>query len=268
MMKKPESYEEVSSLIASQLKPGVVTNAAVSRQDLERELKQGSLRMMPFDGGLLLTRQRDTFQRLWFYLQKDACLPDWPQALPTVMEIPMRSRDLRLAEAARQFQQLGFISCFTRQRVTRKAAPVTFSSTHPVRSAEIQDLEQVNTILQTCFQPLTACLPTKEELAQDIMDNHVLLIPHVGVLRLIPGKASVEVRQLAVLPQSRGTGAARALMQEHLQRWGHMTNRLWVRTDFEAALHLYNTLGFEADGWTSVVLLRSQSTINYERNRG
>ncbi len=256
MMKKPESYEEVSRLIASQLKPGVVTNAAISTQDLLQELEHGTLRIMPFEGGLLLARQRDTFQRLWFYLQKGACLPHWTQELPTVMEIPMRSRDLGLADADRQFQQQGFSSCFTRQRVTRKAAPVEVSPKFSVSSARIQDFQQVSTILETCFQPLTACLPTKEALEQDIANNHVLLIPNVGVLRLIPGKASVEVRQLAVLPQARGTGAARALMQAHLQRWGHMTNRIWVRTDFESVLHLYQSLGFVPDGWTSQVLFR------------
>ncbi len=257
MMKKPESYEEVSALLASQLKPGVVTNAAVSKQELLQELKQGTLRIQPFDAGLLLARQRGSFQRLWFYLQKEADVPDWSQELPTVLEIPMRSRDLRLAEVVQQFQQLGFSPCFTRQRVTRKAAPVEFAPKYPVRNAELSDLEQVNHILETCFQPVTACLPTKEVLAEDISNQNVLLIPNVGVLRRIPGKASVEVRQLAVMPQARGSGAARALMQEHLQHWGHKTNRLWVRSDFEAALHLYKSLGFELDDWTSVVLFRS-----------
>lgn len=260
-MKKPESYEEVSRLVAAQLKPGVVTNAPLSSKALESEMEQGTLQVMTFDGGLLLTRQRETFGRLWFYLQKGAHIPKWEQMLPTVLEIPGRSRDQKLWDAAQEFNAQGFNLCFTRQRMTRKASCVSFTPKYPVRPGRQEDFPQVKAILETCFNPVTACLPQDRELVEDLQEERILLIENTGVLRLLPGKSSGEMRQLCVLPQFRGTGAARALMEEYLNRWGQMTSRLWVRSDFEGVIHLYETLGYEPDGWTSQVLLRSQPCI-------
>lgn len=256
-MKKPKSYEEVSRLVAAQLKPGVVTNAPLSQEALKSELEQGTLLVMSFDGGLLLTRQRETFGRLWFYLEKGAHLPQWKQPLPTVLEIPGRSRDQKLWDTAQEFQAQGFDLCFTRQRMTRKADFVSLTPKYPVHLGRQEDFSQVKAILETCFNPVTACLPQDKELMEDLLEERILLIENVGVLRLLPGKSGGEMRQLCVLPQFRGAGAARALMEEYLNRWGQMTSRLWVRTDFEGAIHLYKTLSYEPDGWISQVLLRS-----------
>ena len=65
-MEKILDYEVLSPLLREQLRPGVATNAVLSREDYVRAIAGGALSCQQFDGGLYLFTRRDGFSKLHF----------------------------------------------------------------------------------------------------------------------------------------------------------------------------------------------------------
>lgn len=251
-MEQIKSYDALAAELRAQLRPGVITNSTLRREDLEPEIEAGTLFVLRFTDALFLLRQREGFQRLNFYLQKGACLPCWQPEQTTVLEIPSRPRDTALRNCDQLWMQLGFSVCFERLRMTRKElipGPSEVSVLTPDRLDWAMDL------LERCFDRRTACLPTRPGLAKAIENGQVLFCENA----LIHFSDS-EIRHLCVAPELQGTGLAQKLVSAASARMSKA--HVWVRKDFPHAIHIYEKNGFQADPWTSLVLIYRKDTTS------
>ena len=256
-MEQIERYSALSMLLTAQLKPGVYTNHFLSPAQCEAEIEQG-MWFEPFNGGICLFRRREDHDLMTFYLQRDGELPRLELPKTTVTEVVWRDgKEGSAMRAIAQLEQAGWSVLFHRDRRER-----------PKEEAYAQEQPQMNTeetpdavlaFLQSSFDPLTGCLPTQAQLASQIALGEVVAQREdgeiVGVLHFEKGRASSEIRHLAVREDRRGKGVASKLFKEYLRRTDGAKSLVWARRGNLPAEHFYESHGYRCDGWHSAVLV-------------
>ena len=248
-MKRAESYAALAAKLDPLLGSCTLVNALPSREALERELAAGTLFYEQLPDGLLLFRKREGFARLSFCLRAADGLLRWQPEEPVVTELPFRGQDAPLCALAERLSQAGWTELLRRVRLSRKGGELPQTEPIPAQSS----IDEAAEILQRCFSPLTGCLPGVDELARE----GLLTVPGAALHYRVSGRQS-EIRHLAVLPEVRGQGLARALVAAYLQTEGARLSRVWTAADNAPALHLYESFGYAPDHWKSIVLSLSQ----------
>ena len=182
---------------------------------------------------------------------------------PTVMEIAARPRDEALAAAVEFWKGQGFKELFRRVRMTLPkgvAIPLGDCPLTP-RPAQPQDLERVWALYQANYDPMTSCMPTRDELARDIQAGNVLcaIAPDgtvAGMQRFLRAPGRVQPQHLAFDPAYRRQGGGWLLMACCARQTDYVRNVLWVRTDNPGPRRLYERMGYVPDGWGSTALYR------------
>ena len=250
-MTRVTDYQALSDACSRVIFQGGRTNGLPSAEVLKREISAGDLGWEQLPGGILLLRQREGFRILNFMMTDPEALTRWIPAQTTLLELPWRDREPSLSVLGETLQNWGWTPLLHRVRLTRKGSPPPElpDTAREVRIAQAADHPEVLRILNRCYPPLTSCLPSPEALeAED-----VLLMPGATLHYRRQGNTT-EMRHLAVLPEARGRGLARALIAAYLEREGNQLSRVWVGTDNVTALHLYESFGYRLDGWHSIVL--------------
>ncbi len=144
-----EKYEQISELITANLKKGVRTNTAMSREEYEREISHGSLMAGETPQGLIILRNRPSHIKLNYYindigspidlveLEKAIRAEGWnrsdeccnnknEQERPSpdkliVTETAFRERDTALKETVEYLAGCGFEEVLSRVRLSRPA---------------------------------------------------------------------------------------------------------------------------------------------------
>lgn len=238
-------YDALAPLLNELLFSGAMTNTLPSRSALEREIRAGTLFSQTVPGGLLLLRRRPDHDRLSILLERGE-LGGWRPEGPAVVELPHRIGDRGLDPAREAFSALGFALCLTRVRLSRRGAAVPADGGAEPGCA----YDEALALFRRCFDPMTGCLPTREELEE----ASLLTLPGAALHYAVKG-GQTELRHLAVCPERRGQGLARQLMACYLAREGHRLSRVWTGRDNEAALRLYHAFGYREDPWQSEIYL-------------
>ena len=252
-MKRIENYSELSSLITSQMKRGMVTNAFLSRHDWEREIEKNAPEFQLTEQGLLVYRNRPTHRILSFWVSEGffGSCPTLPGN--TVCEIPMRASDVRTQSAVDGWIGAGFELEFTRQRM---ASAESGNCDGSIRTAVTEDLDLCERLMRENFSRVTGCLPEREELMADIEKGGVLLRGDCGLLHHRTGEKKTELRHLCVAESARGQGIGEKLVRAYHALTEGMKRQVWVRADYASAVRTYEKCGYSADGMISHVLIR------------
>ena len=161
-----------------------------------------------------------------------------------------------MANAAAQFCALGFREVLRRTRRTRK--PEAFPVETTAVPANLEDFEDISRFLSEHFSALTGCLPTANDLHENLEDGHTVITRDEkgvsGVLHFAVSRASTEIRHLAVRADCRGKGLAGELLTAYLAATDGAKSQVWARTGNVPAEHFYEQHGYRPDGWTSAVL--------------
>ncbi len=257
-MEKILDYGALAPLLREQLRPGVATNAVLSREDYVRAIAGGGLDIQRFDGGLYLFLRRNGFSRLCFYAQQGVRPPAPEADGPLVMEIARRERDTALAELDPRWEGLGFARLFRRLRLKRPAdAPPPSASAHAVRPGAPEDQDLIEELLERYYDRRTGCLPAPAELAQDLARGQVWLLEgDEGFLHIAPCPVGFQVRHIAVDPGLRRRGCAQSLLSAALTARQGQASLVWIRDNNVPSLGLFQKNSYVPDGWTSSVWLR------------
>ena len=251
-MRKIENFAQISDLLNAQLKKGVITNNFLRGDDYTREIANG-LYIHEADGALLLFRDHLV---MTFYLHPNVVLSLPETDRPVVTELSCRAKDAdAMANAAEQFCALGFREVLRRTRRTRK--PEAFPVETTAVPAKPEDFEDISRFLSDHFSALTGCLPTADDLRENLANGHTVITRDEkgvsGVLHFAVSRASTEIRHLAVRAD-RGKGLAGELLTAYLAATDGAKSQVWARTGNLPAEHFYEKHGYRPDGWTSAVL--------------
>ncbi len=255
------SPEAAKALLDAHMRRGVLFSRSFSAAELALETEAGTLFGEEHPGCLLLARRRGAHQILSFALDKDAALPSTAFDRPTVLELAWRDLDPERRLLVPEWEKRGFVPVLRRLRLAREKGGMPLPLELP-RAAEA-DLPALRALLEKSFDPLTGCLPTDAALAADVESGHVLF-DGAALLRFSSG-FSLEIRQLAVAPEKRGQGRARALLERFTTVSDSKHITVWTAETNIPALRLYERCGFSPDGWKSVVLVwKEQSETKKE----
>lgn len=258
-MKQINTYDEISGLISVYLRKGVHTNTFLTPDVYKAEIAAGSLYAHQWQGGLLILRKRQDFYRLNYYINDLASLPDYLPEKATVIEIPLRPGSG--TEDIDYWQRQGFNKLMSRLRLVRPGGLEAGSAgLYNIKKAAKEEIPELGSLLESCFNPLTGCLPTTAQLKQDIESGLVFTAQDdkgiSGLLRISLGMAAAEIRQLVVREDRRGRGIARALLLHYLKETQYKKSLVWTGQENINAIRLYEGCGYKPDGWTSIILLK------------
>ena len=189
-------------------------------------------------------------------------LPDAQIPSDTVAEYAYKpSGAARAARALEVLARFGFAPRFERIRMTRPAGYGESSSKsgYDIRVAGKHDFGGVRSLLHSSFDLRTGCLPDDARLQHDILAGGVFCIGDgegavSALLRVSRHPRSSEINHLAVREDSRGRGAAGALLSEYIKHYGQERITVWVRDGYAPAQRAYASAGFAPDGLRSYVL--------------
>lgn len=144
-----EKYEQISELITANLKKGVRTNTAMSREEYEREISHGSLMAGETPQGLIILRNRPSHIKLNYYINDTDSPLDMAETVEAisaaswnihggcsnnngeqerpspdrqiVTETAFRERDTALKETVEYLAGCGFEEVLSRVRLSRPA---------------------------------------------------------------------------------------------------------------------------------------------------
>ncbi len=144
-----EKYEQISELITANLKKGVRTNTAMSREEYEREISHGSLMAGGTPQGLIILRNRPSHVKLNYYINDTDSPLDLSEIVEAVRaagwnghgecsnnkgeqerpspdkqivtETAFRERDAALKETVEYLKSCGFEEALSRVRLSRPA---------------------------------------------------------------------------------------------------------------------------------------------------
>ncbi len=259
-IRKAETCEEITELVKKWFRPGVCTNLFLSAQELQREADRGALYYGVWPRGFLLLRKRDGFFRGAYQFLPGGDCPQLPDELHVILEIPARPKD-KTAPAAQSFwQEGGFVPVLERLRYRKEWEKAPAASALPSREMEIvlakaERMEEALSFLKAHFDPLTGCLPSLEELSKDqvfcLLDEKGAV---AGVLHGAFGRASSEIRHLALREDVRRRGYAGALIRAYEAQSPSSKSLVWTGKENSAARRLYEKCGYSPDGWTALVL--------------
>ena len=257
-METVRDFAALSAAITACLRPGVDTNCTLKAEALRREIAAGTLLAHRWPGGLLLLRRRPGRYILSYYRTDPAAALDVPLPGPAVVEIPLRPG--AQADAA-WWEAQGFVPLLRRVRLVRP--PLPEAPELPPSEAVSVAPEAALALLERCFDPLSGCLPTREELAEDLAGGRLLWAEEGALLRFSPGPPA-ELRHLAAAEEVRGRGLARKLVDRFNRLTAGRRALVWTGEDNAAALHLYESAGFRRDGWRSLVLRTKDEILEKE----
>lgn len=263
-MERVERYSELSELLTAQLKAGVYTNHFLSSAQCDAEIAQG-MWIVRFAGGLCLFRRRDSHDLMTFYLQRDGELPRLSLPKTTVTEVVWREgKEGSAMRALSQLEQADWKVLFHRDRRERPKEEAAARAWGGAGGEESADA--VLAFLRGAFDPLTGCLPTRAQLASQMANGEVVTagdeLGLTGVLHFQMGRASSEIRHLAVREDKRGKGIASKLLREYLNRTEGAKSLVWARRGNLPAEQFYESRGYRCDGWHSAVLVAAGKDEN------
>lgn len=169
-----EKYEQISELITANLKKGVRTNTAMSREEYEREISHGSLMAGETPQGLIILRNRPSHIKLNYYINDigspidlvelekairaegwnrsdECCNNKSEQERPSpdkqiVTETAFRERDTALKETVEYLAGCGFEEVLSRVRLSRPAGAPDENAENAVESSleKVESMEEEN----------------------------------------------------------------------------------------------------------------------------
>ena len=242
-----KSYQEVARSVNAILLQGGPTNGLPDREILEREIAKGTLFLLEESRGVILIRRREHWDYLTFFLKKGQALRGWKPERNTLAELPFRRETDPIGEVVESLEAMGFQQILKRLRYTRKGQEDTAFPEKPPAG-----VEESYGLLCSSFSALTGCLPRREEWEALCNAGQVLSV-RGGLLHYDRKGKTSEIRHLAVAEECRRQGIGRALVGAYLNRCGTGLSRVWTGEDNGTAQRLYESFGYEKDGWTSRV---------------
>lgn len=254
-MKKITDIFELNKLTSSHFGKGYVTNYFISKDNAEKYIADGKMYFETVGKSLFIIRRREGFSTLYYCMSCDE-VPDFGFLdETTVTETAFRTKDEALINADSLMCDCGFEREFFRKRmVFTNTDTDNVELPTKVRYADLSELDFVYGLLENSFSHMTGCLPTLDELSENIKNSEIILHEDGGVLHYVHGRASFELRHLCVDEKMRGHGISGELVRFYN---GIVPKKslVWVREGYLPAEKTYENNGYTADGMKSSVLI-------------
>ena len=255
-----ESYEEYKN--QTQDVKSIYSNCYLMPQQIKQLITERRLELLQKDDNLFLLVEESGFYRMYYRISQDKKITKLELDKPIVIEYPYQGelsdkKKLELEIIAK----LGFTLGRNSARMRMKAENVsmlecekTINSNYQIFKAKKEDVENIEKLLWSTFDPLFAFLPTTDEIERKINEGYIFVIYRnlsiIGVLNMDIEKNTAWLRQLAVERNFRGKGIGKLLLTYYLKNFKTQVQEFmhWVDEDNKVAITMYEKEGFKLDG--------------------
>jgi ribosomal protein S18 acetylase RimI-like enzyme len=257
-MEQITNFDMISPLIIKQLKPKILTNNFMTEKNYKDEISKSALYYHIWDGGLIFLRKREEFWKVNFYLSNIEKEIDFKIPKISVLEIVNKPNDSTFENTLKFWKANGFVE-YTKRKRMQKIVNDFDNDNSSVRLAQIEDAQEIDSIMKECFDKYSGCLLDNQELEGEIKNNNIYCAISenkiVGILHKSNNKNISEIRHLAVKKEMRGKHYASELVKHYINDCKCNKNLVWVGSDNEIAQKFYKKNSYEFDGWISTVLI-------------
>jgi GNAT superfamily N-acetyltransferase len=240
--------------------PGRVTNLFLPEPEVNRLLEAGEMEALQCPGALFLLRQVHDFRRLYFAAESVEALA--ALRLPPgecMTDVVGKAADIEPVVAA--VSQAGFAPYKEFQRMARGPQPAAASSNaSPATALATGDqARHIHALIHQYFDPRAEHLPSLDEVDAAIRQNSILIATSgdaiAALLFHVTTPVTSTLRYWLALPEFRGRGHARALLDRYLAECAHCRRfLLWVQRDNHHAIAQYEHAGYRPDGLLDRIL--------------
>lgn len=232
-----------------------LSNCFFLPEAIRQKIAKGTLLYENLEPGLLLLDNQTSFYRCYYFLSEHDKFRRLVLDKPAVIELPYTCElNHKQVLQVEKIESMGF-------RLGRKSGMmcslperITFDnkiSNDICSLADYQDVERIYDLLNFCFNPLYAFLPTLGELEASIRGSKVLVIRNgeriaASLISSIE-KGIASIKQVAVNPSYRGQGYGKAILQAYHSRYINeaLSFQHWVDMNNFVATSLYVKFGYE-----------------------
>ncbi len=261
MIAKIADEKKLEALIRAWHSKRTQTNFLLPEADYQQAAKEKRCSVLRFAKGCYLFIEQVNHIDFYFFLEHGA----EPISIPS-LDKPLILEQVCLEKKGMEpkpslWKAVGFSPYLERKRLTMPMAEA-FVTKGKLSFADESHAEEIMQMMKESFEPYTSALPSRETLLDSIRANEVLAeIDNgelLGFLRFGWEKKNSVLWQIAVKDKARGKNIGNRLVQSWLWQVNGEALRcqLWVRTDNEAALHMYEKVGFMPDGRVAPVLIK------------
>ncbi len=264
-MKKVEDFGEISSLVSSYMKKGVLTNNFIMQDKYMEYISSGSLYYENTGRLLVLLADHKTHWRIYYHIRELGAEIELPKDKPLVFELVYKNENEALGNQLNFWVQKGFNPYIRRLRMNGNPENFNYiqsNSTGRVIYADTKQTGEIHRLISETFDRYLGCVPTIAELEEYIKKNEVLTAEDEegrlqGILHIGSKNSAYFIWHLLVLPEARGKGAAKRLLTRFFNEINNSEKvntkvQLWVKKDNLSARGLYEATGLKYDGWESI----------------
>ena len=253
-MIKIQTEEQYKETITTAKEQGLkLSNNYFFPAEINRKISEGSLFFLSIDKGLLLLDDKGLFYRCYYYLSESK-----PGLIEldkdAVIEFPFTGEiKERLMIQKKLIEDMGFQ--LGRESGMMSVSPddvkrIDDKNRYFCEMAQKEDINQIITLLNSCFNPLYSFLPETKELEIAIQKETVFVI-HEGkevaaVLLSEIEKNNATIKQVAVNPQYRRKGLGRTILDAYHKQYRGTVKLFqhWVDLKNTPAVRMYQQAGY------------------------
>ena len=243
----PVREADVRSVLSAQAKHTSLTNYAFDIESYELFARHTALFLIEAGDDCYLLKKREMGYNLTFFLRSFSPMP-----MPKSTFIEVFAREENNYEHIREFFSATFHA--RRVRLARTAVKDVILN-EKIRPMAQPDFVQVHSLLMDCFVQTPEYIPKIWEL--EAMKDAVCIHDEGKVIAFMQTNnrpLSAELRLLAVHGDFRGRGYGKMLVEGFLSKHQKKVS-IWVDPNNTAAVRLYESYGFAADGLGSWVII-------------
>lgn len=271
-MEKINDIIELSDLISSYFKKGILTNNYTMLSDYKNYIEREELFFEEIEGGMLIFRDCESHWKVFYYLRDFSEDYFLPQDKPSVMEIIFHKDDDKNQNVFSYWESRGFQPYLMRNRMSMISTKFNIEHTNKKYAgfAKSNNALAIQKMISNTFDCYLGDIPSLLEVRQAIDEKKIISVENIdgqidGVLHIDRKHNVYYILHLVVDPRARKKGYAKEMLlylDSIISKDEKIKIQLWVREDNLPAICLYENAGFQYDGWKSIGFLYQPENIN------
>lgn len=259
-----DSIEVLQSINSLRKSKEFLSNAFLTKPQIDELLGEGQTRVLTGNGLLLLLTNLKDYYRVYFYAQNQIALNQIKQILPKSdkpIVADVVGKEIQAKNLAKLLVHCGFEQYSTFIRMTCNLPPSMGNvDCSEVEIATSEDLEKVFELLYSEFDPLFAHIPKSQEITAAIEKSEITIVRRQGQLAGLAyfqrtSANNICLKYFVVNPLYREKGIGTALLANTFSRNPSTTKyMLWIGT-YNSVVERYKRLNFVQDSIIDYIML-------------
>ena len=245
-----------------------LTNNYMLPTEIEQHIENGGLKVSEGTSNLFLYIEKPKCKRVYYYLND---LEEYfKTSIDSVLALEILFRDVQGVpnKELEYFSKNGFILNRRRDQYSgaykTMAVPMLIQGVLTRKANNLEEVKRSCDLFNSVFDNYSGDFITEEEIPQLYEDGDIIVVTdlkgnYLGALHQTIVKNTAWVSHVAVIEESRGRGAGKALLDTFVE-WNKCEGKgrymLWVQSQNTPAINMYKQKGFKYVGKSTISMIK------------